>query len=276
MSNIIYGSKKCSGCDNIITYGSKEAYIRAIKNNTKCKFCAHIYTKPKVKFCRNCPECNKLLTYKQPSNYYNSKKNNTLCRSCSQLGERHHWNKVPFPERLKDQQRIKWTGKNNPNYGGNFSDSHRKNLSNSIKNSPKCKAIRDKRRGIPIKKEIRNKIRLSIIKDLENKLGHQLHPNYNKTACKIFEQINIEFGWHGQHAENGGEYHIKELGYWVDYYEPNLNIVIEYDEKKHNYGNSPIKDEMRQKEIENLLNCKFYRIKEYQDWKLILTKEECT
>ena len=73
-----------------------------------------------------------------------------------------------------------------------------------------------------------------------------------------------------RHAENGGEFYIKELGYWVDYYEPNLNIVIEYDEFAHRRKQK--KDVKRQQQIETLLKCKFVRIAETDDVQNIITK----
>lgn len=53
------------------------------------------------------------------------------------------------------------------------------------------------------------------------------------------------------------------MGYWVDYYEPNLNIVIEWDEK-HHYINEELKnkDINRMNEIKEYLKCKFYRYNE--------------
>jgi len=89
---------------------------------------------------------------------------------------------------------------------------------------------------------------------------NQFTPNYSKDACELFDEINRELSWNGQHAENGGEFFIKELGYWVDYYEPNLNIVIEYDDKSHNLKSKKERDARRQQEIEQHLGCKFYRI----------------
>ena len=45
----------------------------------------------------------------------------------------------------------------------------------------------------------------------------------------MFEQLEKEFGFDGIYAtkNNHGEFYVKELGYWVDYYEPNLNLVID-------------------------------------------------
>lgn len=67
-----------------------------------------------------------------------------------------------------------------------------------------------------------------------------------------------------QHAMNGGEYHIKDLGYWLDGYDKENNIVYEFDESYHfNFdGELKEKDKIRQQEIEKYLNCEFVRIKE--------------
>ena len=92
-----------------------------------------------------------------------------------------------------------------------------------------------------------------------------LQPNYNISSIAILEAKAIELGITDlMHAENGGEFHIKELGYWVDGYSPSKNIVFEYDEKGHFDQNGLLKkrDQIRQREIENYLNCIFIRIRE--------------
>jgi hypothetical protein len=111
------------------------------------------------------------------------------------------------------------------------------------------------------------KIRIKAIDRIEkNRLnGNQLVPNYNKSSIPILENKAKELGIVDlQHAENGGEYYIKELGYWVDGYSMEKNIVIEYDERHHfdMNGELKIKDKKRQKEIEDYLGCQFIRIKE--------------
>jgi very-short-patch-repair endonuclease len=74
------------------------------------------------------------------------------------------------------------------------------------------------------------------------------------------EEKNI----HIQHAMNGGEYGIPELGYFVDGYDKDNNTVYEFDEKHHYLPNGELRecDKNRQKEIEDFLKCKFIRIKE--------------
>ena len=111
------------------------------------------------------------------------------------------------------------------------------------------------------------KMRLSRIKEIESKYG-QVIPNYNTTACQYFNKIMEETNIFIQHAENLGEYHIKEIGYWLDGYDKENNIVYEWDEKRHfdNKGNLKPHDIQREKEIINHLKCKFIRIKD-QDMK---------
>jgi hypothetical protein len=45
-----------------------------------------------------------------------------------------------------------------------------------------------------------------------------LIPNFNKNACKLFNEISLKENINIQHVMNGGEYYIKELGYCVDGY----------------------------------------------------------
>jgi hypothetical protein len=94
--------------------------------------------------------------------------------------------------------------------------------------------------------------------------------NYNVKACRLFDEINLELGWNGVHAEHVGEFRV--CGYLLDYYEPNENVVIEFDEAYHNSDNQKHKDKLRQETIVNELKCRFYRIKdgEEDDWRNVV------
>lgn len=113
--------------------------------------------------------------------------------------------------------------------------------------------------------ECKRKKRIATIKNIEKRLknGGQLMPAYNIEACKMIDKHGKQNGYNFQHAENGGEFYIKELGYWVDGYDKEKNVVIEIDEDHHFdiYGNLVKKDIIRQKEIESYLNCNFIRLK---------------
>jgi len=132
---------------------------------------------------------------------------------------------------------------------------------NGSKQGIRCRECFEEKQRNP-KQKTRRKMRLSRIKDIESKHG-QCSPNYNPKACKRMDEYGKENNYNFQHAENGGEYHIKELGYWVDGYDKEKNVVIEIDEPAHfdKDGNLREKDIERQKEITEFLGCKFIRLK---------------
>jgi hypothetical protein len=108
-------------------------------------------------------------------------------------------------------------------------------------------------------KVARTKMRVSAINRMKRLWG-QVTPNYNPVACKIIDEYGAKHGYNFQHAENGGEFYIKELGYWVDGYDREKNVVIEIDEPHHLRTMQMERDKKRQEEIIQLLQCQFIRI----------------
>ena len=183
-------------------------------------------------YIRSCPNCGTEIRYKNEKSFKVCERTGTTCRSCRPRPKPTRcWLGRTHTTETKEKMRLAALGRPGPN------------------------------KGKPKSEETKRKMRLSAIAWMGKNKG-QCHPKYNPSACKLFDEINTKMNWRGMHAENGGEYHIKELGYWVDYYEPNLNLVIEYDEKYHNNSMYTNKDYGRQKQIEELLGCKFLRIKE--------------
>ena len=97
-------------------------------------------------------------------------------------------------------------------------------------------------------------------------------PRYNINSISFFDKLSKEKGWNLQHAKNGGE--ITVLGYWLDAYDKQRNIVVEYDERFHyiDIENNVLreKDIERQNEIIEYLHCEFWRYNEAMDvlWKV--------
>ena len=58
-------------------------------------------------------------------------------------------------------------------------------------------------------------------------------PMYNVKSISIIERYGKENSYNFQHAENGGE--VQVIGYFVDGYDKERNVVIEYYEKHHKY-----------------------------------------
>jgi len=101
--------------------------------------------------------------------------------------------------------------------------------------------IRSSHLGLKHTEKSKQKMRLSAIKRIEKQCG-QLSPSYNPEACKLIDKLGKENKYKFQHAENGGEFYIKELGYWVDGYDKEKNIVIEVDEQHHFNNNGKLKE----------------------------------
>lgn len=96
---------------------------------------------------------------------------------------------------------------------------------------------------------------------------------YNKKSIAFFDALSKEKGWNLQHAENGGEFYTG-IGYWVDAYDKERNIVVEYDESYHydDIENNVLreKDIKRQNEIIEHLHCEYWRYNEKMNilWKV--------
>lgn len=108
--------------------------------------------------------------------------------------------------------------------------------------------------------ETKRKMRISALKYLKE-LNGQIVPRYNKNSIKLIEEFGKKHGYKFRHAENGGEFYLKELGYWLDAYDEKNNVVLEIYERGH-YRNGKLcpKDIQREKEIKKFLGCKFYTI----------------
>ena len=214
-----------------------------------------------------CRECGKERK-SSSKNYARDRKQ--LCKSCSKNGSRNpaHGNKELA---RKANSMIK-----HRRGGRKWTAEQKIQRSIDIKNSPewleKCRKGAYGKRGKKVSEEARKNLRLGQLNRLQQMYG-QLFPNYNKNICKVFDEINRTLVWNGVHAENGGEYHLKNLGYWLDYYEPTQNVVIEFYEKYHFTRKGQFeKDELRRKEIVQELNCRFIILTEetIYDWKGLL------
>jgi len=87
---------------------------------------------------------------------------------------------------------------------------------------------------------------------------NRVTPNFNPIACQRIDEYGHKYGYHFQHALNGGEVHI--IGYSVDGYDKGKNVVIEYYEKKHLRMKK--QDARRKRRIIEHLGCKFIELRE--------------
>ena len=277
--------KNCPSCEMIQKYKSKESLNLAIAKNTNCNPCSQRIQKEKRSLLpnkfkiliRKCPKCGNDINYKTKWGYLGGISSGANCAPCSQRGKKLSEitkNKMSEFQKgrttsaeTKCKMRESATGKI-------MSSEARKKISKAVRNRGPISD--DTRRKLSenngkywlgkhpkVTNETRRKLRISAIKRISKAKfnGNQVIPAYNISSISILEQKAKELGITDlQHAENGGEYHIKELGFWVDGYSKDKNIVIEYYEKHH--SRQIEKDMKRQKEIMKFLNCEFIIIKQ--------------
>jgi hypothetical protein len=142
-----------------------------------------------------------------------------------------------YRKRVSERQKLK---NNNPNFSKNWIGRH--HTLESINKIRDAQILQRKRKG----------------------LSNLFKPNFNIKACELFDLISSLTNTDIQHGMNVGEYNIVELGYWVDGYDKENNIVYEFDEPRHFNKDGTLKaqDVIRQNNIEKYLDCKFIRLNE--------------
>jgi len=220
-------------------------------------------------FKKNCPNCGNEQTYSRHGSLKYAIQHDKLCRSCINSGELNpFYNKKHTEEHKQHMRNIRpYYPKYTP------TEETRKKLSESLRgkmvgelnpmygNCGKLNPFFGKYHTTETRIQMSRSGKLRKIREFEERNGFQLVPNYNPISIPILEQKAKELGITDlQHAENGGEFRINEIGYYVDGYSKEKNIVIEYYEKFHK--NNTEKDLQRQIEITNLLKCEFIIINE--------------
>lgn len=267
--------KECPICKSVIKYQCKYLYDKSILNNSKCRKCSNLgrhlseNTKSKIS--------NKLLKkYKSgkiKANMSGTQTSNARLKMAATkrgkpLSENH---KQSISNSLRKSEKMK----NHIN-----SDRFKSHLTEIQKKRVGCRHSIETKNKMSINhsnvsgennpfykkkhcKKTKQKMRMSALNRIKNCHG-EFVPSFNKNGCEYFDKLMMENKCSIQHALNGGEYYIKELGYWLDGYDKENNIAYEWDEKRHFNvdGTLKQKDIDRQREIEEFLKCKFIRIKE--------------
>lgn len=221
---------------------------------------------------KNCPQCGGEQVYSSLGNLNKSIKLNKICRGCMfkspEYKTKHMENTtkmwMDISKRNDIIQKIlksvdKWKTSAIPTFNSSKYKEKQREIQKKYlithpekiqDNREKIKKLWNDKGSVYYSENFRKKLRVARINQIQS-LG-VVNSNYNPDACKYFDKLNKERGWNLQHALNGGE--IRAAGYFLDAYDKNRNIVIEYDEPHHyKYGNI-----LRQKDIirqQRLITC---------------------
>jgi len=256
--------RKCPNCNDTIYHTNKVNRDRLNRLQTICRKCVGESQRLYKTECfeRICVNCNKITIYKTRHSFNQAERQNRLCFSCTP--------RQPCKEETKRKIGLKNRGKNNGMYGKTHSEQYKSWLRNNFdrnKLKPTKVGIEKMRKSLIGKKtseQTKLKQRLSHINRLLINGG--ICPMHNKNACNFMDNYGKLNNYNFKHALNGGEFYIKELGYFVDGYDKEKNVVFEYDEPHHTYvstGKLKERDVIRMNLIKkHLNNCKFIRYNE--------------
>lgn len=238
--------------DHKVNLTKKEEFVKENSiTETKIDSTKNDWKDTTKKWTRNCPKCNKELVYKNKLSYDRSVLKNTnchICRSESRITHEESLTNIIYLENKKC-----WYKKCKKCNQKIFYKNYRSFVDSINKNKACIKCVQ---LGKKSSEETKRKQR-------DSQLGKcKGFVRYNKNACTYFDLLNKQNDWKLQHALNGGE--IKIIGYSLDAYDKQNNIVVEYDEPAHydKLGNLKQKDVLRQQRIITHLGCKFFRYNE--------------
>lgn len=247
-------------------------------------------------FHRECPTCKKRINYRNAQMLRNATKRGSRCKKCGAkarsnkiLGKHWKWKSDESRKRTaeahknsaawiasmntteyKQRQRETKSGSRNARWGISHTMDVKNRISELMKLRMNDPRIVEKYKKQKLTSEQRTKFLAAVNnpshrkKMRENRIRQikesGAFPSFNRNACKFFDRLNERLGWNGQHALNGGEREIS--GYSVDYFVPDLNLVIEWDEESHFRDQPTIQHDLaRQRNILDT-GVKMYRIRE--------------
>jgi len=190
---------------------------------------------------RICPRCKTVIQYTKRKSKYRADRINGMCRRCA----------------------VSKTGLSN--IGKYVSIKTRRRMSLAQCRSTNINPFKGKHHTDETKRKMRIMACNRVLQYQRNNNGRI--NNVGKQEGKYFDKLEKRFGWDGiYYKKSNKQFLISNLGYFVDYYEPHLNIVVEYDEPSHyRKGLLLQKDIKRMEEIKSNMKCQFWRYNELQN-----------
>lgn len=217
--------KSCPLCGTPQEYSSWDSLQHSIRKNTVCNSCRASTKKiiPENGVWKRVCKCGNEMVYSCRRSYNTGKRTDAICRNCA----------------AKESSKY-------ANTAYRKTEEYKTKISDALKKARKTDSY-----GEEFKKKCRENKLNQIFKQ-----GTQRTVNIN--ACKFMDLFSQQFGVNLQHGMNGGEYQF--IGYSVDGYDKEKNVIFEYDEPKHHISSVAKKDVERQKRlVEHLHPNQFWR-----------------
>lgn len=244
--NLIEPKQNCENNPTIVLNDTINETEKSVIENQCCD------TGNEKKWTRKCPKCGKDTHHSKKEYRDRAIRKNTKCIKCNNLSMTGVHRVLPEKLLIKLSKLFK---------GVPRSQKTKDKISKALKGKPLSEETKRKlskalignipwNKGKPATEEQKYKNRVATIKDLQRKgifPGCEFSKNYNPKACKFIDEIGKKLGYNFQHALNGGE--IELYGYFVDGYDKEKNIIVEYDEPKHNLPPQIKKDMLRQENL---------------------------
>ena len=277
--------RNCPKCDKELKTTNKYYFNKSVLSNSPCLSCSQ---KGKVisESTRENMRKNHADVRGEKNPFY-KKKHSEETKKLIADKIKENMSSVKVRQSISERQREYYKTHNNPFKGKSHSDETKSKLSDLSKQrfqnieerqhlSMKTKewhlSNQNPFKGLKHSSESKKRQRISAIKRIERtKFGNNLiMPNYNPKEMVYFKKLESEMDLDGIYiGKNKYQYKIESLGYFPDFYDPDKNVIVEYDEKHHyiDVYNNVLKesDVARQIEIIDTLGCKFYRYNETID-----------
>jgi len=190
---------------------------------------------------RVCPECNKEILYSLMDNLKRAEKANSVCKSCSKKGKK-------FSDEHKEKLRESRIGRKN-------------SLISRLKNS---KTQKQRFIDNPELRKKASETSKRILHQVDIRKKHIEALSKTRWLGKTFDKGQLEMieKWNqlGFHFEPNFQLHTNNFLCYVDGYDKEKNVVLEYDGKYHTTLKQQKKDLIRQQKIIDILKPKkFWR-----------------
>lgn len=215
-------------------------------------------------YSRNCPKCKSVIIHKTESALYLAGWRNLLCRSCSQKGhkvsdeskEKMSLAKIGRTLSIEHSHKISMSlqGSNHPMYGKHHSEEMKKKFSLSHKGQKPTEET---------KRKLKESNKLAWKDPIKRKKYYDslLITKWIKVRCDA-GQLELLEKWNrlGFNFEPNYQIITDENLFYIDGYDKEHNVVLEFDSKYHNRSTQHKLDVLRQEKIIKSLNPKrFWR-----------------